>query len=529
MSATHDTEGKLPTGLIRRGARYSIRRRVPLDLLGHYGKAEIIRALGTSDPKEARVRLAVEWVKLDTEFERLRRVRPKPALTAPKPARRGPDAYERMSREQFDDEMERLEFLAAEDRQEEAEYDARAEARDALVAAMSSGATVAANPAAMADLLRDQAFEAAVANERLQARLAMRPTSRASDNASTENFLPVAQSPTLESIIDKWARERQVSPKGIVDHRSVARWFKARVGNLPIGEVTKLHVIQFKDRLIEEGISQANIKTKLSRLRTLFSYAASNAIRADNPAEGVTVIVKDADARKRPIFDLPALKRIFGSPIYREEHRPVQGRGEAAYWLPLLALYTGARLEELGQLRPQDVCLETYPTEGEAQASSWFIHICQDEEDGLKLKNAGSRRLVPLHSVLVSNGFVEFAEAARSAQAPRLFTELQPNAYGRLTAKWGEWFSVYRREQCGVPDAMVFHSFRHTFKHWARHAGINEGVQRQIMGHSSSDVADSYGSGYSHFALVQGMDRFTIPGFTPPVPPRSVTLSAASE
>lgn len=51
----------MQTGLVRRGARYSIRRRIPLDLVEHYGRAEIVRALGTADPKEARTLWPVVW------------------------------------------------------------------------------------------------------------------------------------------------------------------------------------------------------------------------------------------------------------------------------------------------------------------------------------------------------------------------------------------------------------------------------------------------------------------------------------
>lgn len=62
----------MQTGLIRRGARYSIRRRVPLDLVEHYGRAEIVRALGTADPKEARTLWPVVWAALTTEFDTAR-------------------------------------------------------------------------------------------------------------------------------------------------------------------------------------------------------------------------------------------------------------------------------------------------------------------------------------------------------------------------------------------------------------------------------------------------------------------------
>jgi integrase len=92
--------------------------------------------------------------------------------------------------------------------------------------------------------------------------------------------------------------------------------------------------------------------------------------------------------------------------------------------------------------------------------------------------------------------------------------------YGRVTAKWGEWFSLYKPAECGITDKrMVFHSFRHTFKQYARHVGIVEGVQRPLMGHSSSEAADDYGSGHTLYPLVEGMALYRVPGFMLPEPP----------
>ncbi|MBO9622565.1 MAG: hypothetical protein J7500_07615 [Sphingomonas sp.] len=171
----------------------------------------------------------------------------------------------------------------------------------------------------------------------------------------------------------------------------------------------------------------------------------------------------------------------------------------------------------LGQLRSMDVQLERYPDENGEERSAWFIHIREDAEDDLKLKNATSERLVPVHPELERLGFVKFAEAAKKAKQARLFPLLKPNIYGRLTAKWGEWFGPYLRKTVGITDKrLVFHSFRHTFKDYARHAGIVEGVQRQIMGHSPGDVADEYGSGYSLHQLVEGMKLYKVPGLRLP-------------
>ena len=58
----------MATGLIRRNGRYSIRRVIPSDLQSLYGRREIVRALGTATPAEARRLHARAWVELDDEF-----------------------------------------------------------------------------------------------------------------------------------------------------------------------------------------------------------------------------------------------------------------------------------------------------------------------------------------------------------------------------------------------------------------------------------------------------------------------------
>jgi integrase len=175
-------------------------------------------------------------------------------------------------------------------------------------------------------------------------------------------------------------------------------------------------------------------------------------------------------------------------------------------------------LEELGQLRSSDIAERAYVDDAGVEHRSWFITITSDDSAGLTLKNAASERVVPVHATLVDRGLLAFVAASQRAKEPRLFPRLRPNVYGRLTAKWGEWFDSYLRKSCGVTDRrMVFHSFRHTFKHYARHVGVNEGIQRQIMGHSSGDAADQYGSGYSLWQLVGGMSLFAVPGLSLPL------------
>ena len=61
------------THLLRRGSRYYLNVKVPLDLRPSYAKELIRKALHTSDPHEARRRVQFEAFRLDSEFEAKRR------------------------------------------------------------------------------------------------------------------------------------------------------------------------------------------------------------------------------------------------------------------------------------------------------------------------------------------------------------------------------------------------------------------------------------------------------------------------
>src|SRR5215471_14093988 len=59
---------------------------------------------------------------------------------------------------------------------------------------------------------------------------------------------------------------------------------------------------------------------------------------------------KEQTRRLKRSYRPEEVKRVLHSPVFTKGHRPKAGKGDAAFWLPLLLLFTGARLEELCHL-----------------------------------------------------------------------------------------------------------------------------------------------------------------------------------
>ncbi len=512
------------THLTKRQSVYYFRRVIPTNLQSYFdNKKQWMHSLGTKDLAEGKRLARLAGTHTDGLIEQ---------ALAHIATGNGQAASESKNplaeRPVTPAEIEQADFEEQQRSEQEDRYEGREAYRRAFEKRMYlSTQELSPEEAAIKDLFAAKDYDHEVAMERVRIwQHSIRAAKKANDpDLLTQTSAIAAANPALIApgvmldgdLIDRWAVERAVKLRGVEAHKAVARWFYERVGRKAVSDIVRADVLAFKNALVGEGQTLGNIKVKLSRLRTLLQWAADNDYAATNAAAGIKVIDKNAAKNKRTEFSLDALKAIFESPVYTAGARPIQGRGEAAYWLPLLALFTGARLEELGQLRVADILKLTYPDLDGQDRTADFIMILENDEAEQSLKNANSERRVPVHPELKRLGFLAYCADIKRQGHLRLFPELKPNKFGTLTAKWGEWFGSYKREQCHVTDSrMTFHSFRHTFKQYARQVGMVEGIQRQIMGHSGDDVADDYGSDYYMHPLVEGMAMFKIPGLKLP-------------
>lgn len=335
---------------------------------------------------------------------------------------------------------------------------------------------------------------------------------------------------TLSKIYDLWKAERKPTEKLDIDWGAIIKRFIELHGDLLITEITRRHVASFKDAVLQlpirqpttirvlplpelvklfEGdqkvtrLSAASVKKYLTAIRTVLEWAAENGYREDNPAARIKVREARNSADTRLPYSKDDLNVIFSSPVYTEKFRPKAAAGEAAYWLPMLALYTGARLDELGQLRKSDVRCED---------DIWYIDINTFDE-GKQLKTQSSKRKVPLHQVILDAGILEYVESLKNTDGKGLlFPELKPDSKGKLTGNWSKWWGRYARNELGITDSRkVFHSFRHTFKDACRGAGITEEVHDSLTGHSSGGVGRHYGQGVPLTVLNIEISKISFP------------------
>jgi integrase len=283
--------------------------------------------------------------------------------------------------------------------------------------------------------------------------------------------------------------------------RAVIRDYRALVAQLPVkGEgIRKLNAPQLIAKAKAEGlpcITPATISNKLRAVSSVMSYAVRMEYIKQNPIiEGGflrerAMAKRRAAIKERNYYDSEELTAIFASPIYSAATwtPPRADFGRAWYWMPLLMYYTGARLEELAQLELRDVRRE---------ASGPYLSILntEGEEDGERgVKNAGSRRNIPLHPDLISLGLLAYVESLPSES--RLFPKLLKDPKGYFGTNFGRRWADYLRSTVKLKTTVSpSHGFRHTFKTLCRAARIPEDVQDAITGHAGgSAVARNYGA-----------------------------------
>lgn len=509
------------TNLVRRDAVYYFRARVPKDLQGHYGKAAHYYSLHTKNKAGAAELARLHRLKFDQEYAHLRALRNAALVHELSPAeleRLASLYYAKMLADDEDirargllmlpvpgytgDEVFNLYGKASEGfARRDGERLARGDLKlpDADMDAFMDLHGIKLDPAS--EVYRKAAYAFTRERRRAGDAIAARHRGEPVDTppAAAEAVIRSPSVPhredTLDALLAYWKTQGTKRPRTLMEADTVIKRLRKITGEgLPASRVEKRHIVEYKDSRLAEGKHANTVKKETNLLHAIFQAAVDNARLPANPAHGIKLPKPKVSEKPRVPFGRNDLNALFRSPVYVAGLRPIGGAGEAAYWLPLIGLFTGARLEEIGQLETDDVRRER---------DIWFFHFAPegatDAPSGKHQKTTSSRRRVPLHPELFRLGFLDYVASMQKAGQRKLFPRLRSAEGRQRTASFSQWFGRYIGK-LGITDSrLVFHSSRHGFKDACRESGIPLEHHERFTGHANRSVGDSYGG--DHFPL----------------------------
>lgn len=549
------------TRLYRRGNRYYLRAKVPVDLQTSLKRKEVKHALKTSDYREALRIVKFESIKVDAIFdearqklhERAKHVEKLSEAQALQLITRWFLNIEQKSEDWYDSQFERLSDHDKQDilenlRLDESIYsgankaysgnggDGKIELQSILC---KNGVSIEAGTPLferMSALVR----KARVENTRRNMERLIGDVPREHDERVWQHITQVtehAPKTTAITLGEMLERHRNELIKGkrseatIRAYQMPVRILEEIIGkDTSLDSITRDHMEKIRDVLKEipvnskqrysgktllEAIGEANTLQNVRRLddRTamnyfnsivaIFNYAVKVCKMPLNPASDSWLKSAFKPKKKtKAVFGISELNKLFKAPLYTgclDDENGFAKRGayigrRGRFWVPLLGLFHGMRLNEACQLYTEDI----------REIEGVHCILIRDQvDDGLQtekgLKTKSSERTIPIHHELLKMGFIEYVKRRRlDKKRPRLFYELTRGKTGKFSDPFQKWFGRFLITTLGTKPKATFHSFRHMFRDALRRADVSIEKAEALGGWKIERSSESqYGAGFA--------------------------------
>ena len=313
---------------------------------------------------------------------------------------------------------------------------------------------------------------------------------------------------SLNMMIEEWGNTRIGSIT-----REMGTHFKSHLLKLPRNrkknpEYRDKDFHELVEMNIKDTISYTTVNKHLQYVSSFYEWSVNHGYATINPFKGMKLkrTVRPRDERDR--FTELELKKIFGRDNYIHytnigdyiQYTNVE-KGKYAfayYWVPLIAVFSGMRLGEICPLYLDNV----RRIEGHHRKRRWCFDILEEpKRTDKRLKNQSSRRVVPIHDILIEQlGFIEFIELLKKKdpKRERLFQELLYRE-GSYNKNVSTFFNKRYLPIIGLKtDKKNFHSLRHTVSDHLKQKGVEPHFINELLGHSSGNIdLERYGKGYN--------------------------------
>jgi len=307
-----------------------------------------------------------------------------------------------------------------------------------------------------------------------------------------ERTAPRNAAKTLQKLIDLYISERSpnwTKPTKLSFEQKFISMVQ-QLGDKDITSYSREDFLTYRNNLLSSGLQPKTINTRLSLLSSLLKWGVRHGYLQHNHSEGMLLKGDKAPDEQRKIYDKYDLKLIAIT-------LPHSKRCPWKYWVPLIAMHSGMRREEICQLRRCDIV---------SVDNIWCFRVTADSKAGLKVKSESSSRIVPIHPYLISKGLLDYT-AGKSPDS-NLWGFKRFNSTGVFGANFGNWYSDFNREHITKDPLKCFHSFRHTLTDFLKQIGVQEGLIAELVGHSSDSITMSrYGKRFKAEVLLEVIQK----------------------
>ena len=319
----------------------------------------------------------------------------------------------------------------------------------------------------------------------------------------------------IEEHIKEATQANSWRDKSLAENESIYKVFLELMGDRRIKTISHQDLIACRDKLVKlpanrgkdpklrdktideilvikkcTPMSLSTVNKYLVRISTLFKWATKHQYIPSNYAEGMALPTKKRASEDREEYSASDIEMIKINLVLDPE-KPER------YWVPMIGMYSGMRLDEICQLYVADVV-----------EIDKVLCFSVNEGDDKKIKTQSSKRIIPVHPRLIDHGFVKYLDSLKASGKTRLWENLSKGRDG-YSHDLGKWYQRFNRNKITSNPKRVFHSFRHTLANSLKQKGVQEVVIAEILGHAVDSMTMSrYGKRYEPKVLLEALSKF---------------------